>query len=121
MKAKFSPRLFVLVLSLAVIVVGLSGCATGPKNSFNKDFNEKYPGAPVYSIDDQGQNQFKLIVHQGSPIQGPPRILYMKKAADIIAASEAKKRGWQDFDLGYVQETDRGWMHVLVAEVTKKK
>ena len=36
------------------------------------------------------------------------------------AASEAKRRGWQNWDLGYIQERDQGWMHVVIADVARK-
>ena len=33
---------------------------------------------------------------------------------------EAKRRGWQNWNLDYIQERDKGWMHIVIADVTRK-
>jgi hypothetical protein len=37
-----------------------------------------------------------------------------------VARSESKQRGWSAWDLNYIQDRDRGWMRVVIAEVTRK-
>ena len=62
-----------------------------------------------------------VTVQQGSPLPGPQRIIYVKEAATTIADAECKRRGWQEWKLDYIQERDQGWMHVVIAEVTRLK
>jgi len=47
-------------------------------------------------------------------------LFFVKEVASDVAKTEAKRRGWQNWDLGYIQERDQGWMHVVIAEVTRK-
>jgi hypothetical protein len=109
------------LLFLSVIVGFLAaGCAT-PTNSFNKDFNENSPVEPRYVIDNVNDHEFKIRVFQGSPMTGPQRIVYMKEAASAISDSEAKRRGWEEWQLNYIQERDQGWEHILVGEVIRQK
>ena len=110
----------VIFLSLVGALFLIAGCASHSQ-SFNKDFNEHYPPSPEYTIQDVDRDHFKVRVQQGTPMTGPQRVLYLKKATDLIAQAECKRRGWQEWELGYIQDTDRGWMHVLVAEVTRRK
>ncbi len=110
-------RLLLLNASLVVLVVG---CATPHERSYNRDFNQNLPTSPNYSIEDVDDAHFKVIVHQGSPLPGTQRIIYVKEVASTVTASEAKRRGWTNWDLNYVQERDQGWMHVVIADVTRK-
>jgi hypothetical protein len=110
----------VLGLLLGVIVLSLAGCST-PTRSFNQDYQENSPVSPNYTIENVDGNDFKIRVYQGETYQGPQRIIYMKEAASKIADSEAKRRGWQEWQLNYIQERDQGWMHILVGEVIRQK
>jgi len=38
----------------------------------------------------------------------------------IVAETEAKRRGWESWDLGYIQERNQGWMHIVIADVSRK-
>jgi len=109
-----------LLLFPATLALFAAGCATHEQHSFNKDFNQSLPAAPNYYIEDMDANHFKVTVSQGSPMQGADRIIYVKQAATAVAASEAKNRGWSAWDLNYLQDSDRGWMREVVAEVTRK-
>jgi hypothetical protein len=44
----------------------------------------------------------------------------VKEVATTVAASEAKRRGWQNWNLDYIQERDEGWMHIVIADVGRK-
>lgn len=111
--------LHLLRLNLALAVLA-AGCATHEMHSYNQDFNQSLPGAPNYYIENLDDNHFKLTVSQGTFLPGPDRIIYVKPAASIVAGSEAKRRGWSDWDLNYVQDRDSGWMRVVIGEVTRK-
>jgi hypothetical protein len=108
-----------LLLNTALVVLA-AGCATRMQGSYNQDFNQNLPIAPKYAIENVDDAHFKVIIHQGSPLQGPERISYMKEAATGVARDEAKRRGWQNWDIEYIQERDQGWMHIVIAEVTRK-
>ena len=110
-------RLLLLNAALAVLT---AGCAAHNERSYNQDFNQNLPTSPNYSIENVDDTHFKVIVHQGSPLPGTQRVTYVKEVASTVAASEAKRRGWQNWDLGYIQERDQGWMHVVIADVTRK-
>jgi hypothetical protein len=109
-----------LLLLSATLVVLAAGCATHNERSFNQDFNQNLPTSPNYAIKNVDDTHFKVTVHQGSPMPGTQRIIYVKEVASTVAATEAKRRGWQNWDLGYIQECDQGWMHVVIADVTRK-
>ncbi len=104
----------------AAVVIWAAGCATSQMRSFNQDYSQNFACAPNYAVENVNDTKFKLVVHQGAPMPGPQRVVYMKQAAAAVAETEAKRRGWQNWDLNYIQEGDRGWMHVLVGEVTRK-
>ena len=104
----------------ATLVVLSAGCATHNERSYNQDFNQNLPTSPRYTIENVDDTHFKVVVRQGSPLPGTQRVIYVKAAASTVAESEAKHRGWQNWDLGYIQERDRGWMHIVIAEVTRK-
>jgi hypothetical protein len=53
-------------------------------------------------------------------LKGTDRVIYVKQAASAVAESEAKRRGWKNWDLNYIQERDAGWMHIVIADVTRK-
>lgn len=110
-------RWLLLPVALALFA---AGCATHEQHSFNNDFNQTLPTSPNYYIEDVDANHFKVTAMQGSPAQGPDRIIYVKQAATAVAATEAKRRGWSAWDLNYIHDNDRGWMREAVAEVTRK-
>jgi len=105
---------------MATFVVFAVGCATHNEKSYNQEFNQNLPTSPKYTIENVNDSCFKVEVHQGSPLTGPDRIIYVKQVASAVAESEAKHRGWENYDLNYVQEYDQGWMHVVVADITRK-
>ncbi len=120
MKAHQLPswlRLLLLNLTLALIV---GGCATQEKHSYNKDFNQNLPADPNYYIENINDNHFRITVEQGCTLSGTGRIIYVKQAAATVAGNEAKQRGWPAWNLNYVQDYDRGWMRVVVAEITRQ-
>ncbi len=108
-----------LILGAFLMISGL-GCATRNERSYNQDFGQSLPSAPEYAIKDIDDNHFKIILHQGAPEDGPGRISDMKAAAPVIAETNAKQRGWPAWQINYIQERDQGWMHILIAEVTRK-
>ena len=97
-----------------------AGCATHDEHSYNQDFNQNMPTSPKYTIEDVNDHEFKVIVHQGSPMDGSQRVIYVKQVASTVAESEAKRRGWKNWDLNYIQDRDQGWMRIVIAEVTRK-
>jgi hypothetical protein len=108
-----------LILNVTLVVLA-AGCATHDERSYNQDFNQNLPTSPRYTIENVDDTHFQVIVHQGSPLPGTERILYVKKVASTVAATEAGRRGWQNWDLDYIQERDQGWMHIVIANVTRK-
>jgi hypothetical protein len=42
------------------------------------------------------------------------------EAAATVAKAECQKLGWEKWDLNYIEDHNRGWMHVVVAKVTRK-
>ena len=111
---------FRFLLLNATLVLLAAGCATQDERSFNQDYNQNLPTSPKYSIENINDTHFKVTVHQGSPSPGTQRIIYVKEVASTVAGTEAKRRGWQNWDLGYIQDRDQGWMHVVIADVTRK-
>ena len=109
-----------LLLLNAAFVVLAAGCATHNERSYNQDFHQNLPTSPNYAIENVDDTHFQVTVHQGSPLPGTQRIIYVKEVASTVAATEAKRRGWQNWDLGYIQERDQGWMHIVIADVTRK-
>jgi hypothetical protein len=116
---KINRLLLLLLLNLALVVL-VTGCATPTGRSYNQDFNQNLPGSPNYIVANIDDTHFKVTVEQGSPISGQGRVIYVRQAASIVAASEAKSRGWDKWDLNYIQERDQGWMHIVIGEVTRK-
>jgi hypothetical protein len=104
---------------IVAAVIFFSGCAT-PEHSFNGDYNENLPVSPRYYIHDENADHFLITVHQGKPSNGAERVINVKEAASTIAKAEGKRLGWEKWDLNYIQERDQGWMHVVIAEVTRK-
>ena len=109
-----------LLLLNATFVVLAAGCATHNMKSYNQDFNQNLPTSPKYTIENVDDTHFKVTVHQGSPLPGTQRVIYVKEAASTVAVTEAKRRDWKNWDINYIQERDQGWMHVVIAEVTRK-
>ncbi|HEY5504508.1 MAG TPA: hypothetical protein VIK28_05065 [Sedimentisphaerales bacterium] len=120
MKTNRIRRTLRLLLLNATLVVLAAGCATQNERSYNQDFNQNLPTSPNYTIENVDDTHFQVIVHQGSPLPGTQRIIFVKQVASTVAATEAKRRGWQNWDLGYIQERDQGWMHIVIADVTRK-
>jgi hypothetical protein len=120
MKTNRIRRTLRLLLLNATLVVLAAGCATQNERSYNQDFNQNLPTSPKYTIENVDDTHFHVIVHQGSPLPGTERIIFVKEVASTVAATEAKRRGWQNWDLGYIQERDQGWMHIVIANVTRK-
>ena len=108
-----------LALSAAVLSLA-AGCATHDEHSYNQDYNQSLPTSPKYTIENIDDNHFKVIVHQGSPMEGSQRIIFVKQVASTVAATEAKRRDWPNWDLNYIQDRDQGWMHIVIAVVTRK-
>jgi hypothetical protein len=118
---RWTLRLLLLNVTLvATLVVLATGCATPNERSYNQDFNQNLPTSPKYTIENVDDTHFQVTVHQGSPLPGTQRIIYVKEVVSAVAANEAKRRGWQNWDLGYIQERDQGWMHIVIADVTRK-
>jgi hypothetical protein len=109
-----------LLLLNTILVVIASGCASHEENSFNKDYNQNVPTSPKYYFENIDDNHFKVIVHQGSPMQGPERVIFVKQVASTVAGTEARRRGWQNWELNYIQNRDQGWMRIVIGEVTRK-
>jgi hypothetical protein len=110
---------FVMAL-IASMILSATGCASPRGHSYNEDFSQSLPTDPKYFIENIDDDHFKLTIHQGSPVQGPQRIIDMKNAAPNIAEAEARRRGWDNWQLDYIQESNQGWMHILIAEITRK-
>jgi hypothetical protein len=113
----WSLRLLLLNVTLAVLA---AGCATHDERSYNQDFNQNLPTSPKYFIENIDETHFKVTVHQGTPLEGSQRVVFVKTVASTVAEGEAKRRGWQNWDLNYIQERDQGWMHIVIAEVARK-
>jgi hypothetical protein len=109
-----------LSISAAVAVL-FSGCATPQERSFNDDFGEQLPAQPMYFIQDENTNEFRINVHQGKHATADERVNNIKEAASAIAKAECQRRGWEKWQLNYIQERDQGWEHVVIAEVTREK
>jgi len=123
MKKEMRPRwtLWLLSINAAAAAVLFGGCATAPEHSFNSDFGESLPAQPMYSIEDENATEFTIHVHQGSHATSDERVNNIKEAASAIAKAECQRRGWEKWQLNYIQERDQGWMHVVVAEITREK
>src|ERR1035438_7668749 len=120
MKTNQLRRALRLLLSSVAFVILAAGCATHNERSYKQDFNQNLPTSPKYTIENVDDTHFQVVVHQGSPLAGTQRIIYVKEVASAVAATEAKRRDWQNWDLGYIQERDQGWMHIVIADVTRK-
>jgi len=109
-----------LLLLNATVLVLAAGCATHNERSYNQDFNQNLPTSPKYTIANVDDTHFQVTVHQGSPLPGTQRVIYVKEVASTVAATEARHRGWQNWNLDYIQDRDQGWMHIVIANVTRK-
>ena len=119
MKTKSSCSLLQVLLLNAILLILSAGCATQDR-SYNQDYNQDLPTSPKYVVENVDETHFKITVHQGSPAVGAQRAIYLKAAASAIAQTEAQHRGWKNWDVDYIQERDKGWMHIIVAVVTRK-
>jgi hypothetical protein len=116
---RLRPTLRLLLLNAALVVLA-AGCASNNERSYNRDFNQNLPTSPNYTIENVDDTHFKVTVYQGTPLPGTERITFVKEVASTVAASEARHRGWQNWELGYIQERDQGWMHIVIADVTRE-
>jgi hypothetical protein len=114
---RWTLRLLLLNVTLAVLA---AGCATEGEHSYNQDFNQDLKTSPNYTIANIDDTHFQVTVYQGTALAGTDRVIFVKQAASNVATSEAKRRGWSNWDLEYTSEYDRGWMHVVIAQVTRK-
>jgi len=85
-----------LLLLNATVLVLAAGCATHNERSYNQDFNQNLPTSPKYTIANVDDTHFQVTVHQGSPLPGTQRVIYVKEVASTVAATEARHRGWQN-------------------------
>ena len=120
MKTIHSLQLLVCWLFAAALAVFGSGCATHEAHSFNDDFNQTLPTAPKYYIENVNDNHFTITVWQGKQMASEERIIHVKRAASAVAAAEAKKRGWENWQLEYVRQGSQGWMFTAKADVVRK-
>jgi hypothetical protein len=107
-----------LLLSVAFLLLA-AGCATNMR-SYNQDYDQNLPVAPKYTVANVDDTHFKIIVHQGAPLSESDRIVYLKEATAAIAQNEATHRGWKSWRVDYIQQRDQGWMHILIAVVTRQ-
>jgi len=105
----------------AAIAILVAGCAAPEQHSFNQDFGEQLPVKPMYSIQNMDATHFRITVHQGTPSKQVERVTNLKDAAATIAKAEAQRLGWEKWQLDYINEHDQGWIHYVVAEVTREK
>jgi hypothetical protein len=108
-----------LSINVAAIIL-FSGCASPEMHSFNQDYQDNLPVRPTYYIHDEDANRFFITVHQGTPSTGAERVINVKTAATTVAKSECQRLGWDKWDLNYIQERNEGWMHIVIAEVTRE-
>jgi hypothetical protein len=121
MKNTIRLRRTLWLLSInTVIVFFFSGCASPQQHSFNGDFNESLPTQPMYYIYDEDARHFRINVHQSTPSTGAEHVIDVKDAASTIAKAECQKRGWEKWQLNYIQEGNHGWMRIVIAEVTRE-
>jgi hypothetical protein len=104
----------------AGLAILLCGCATKEGYSFNREFSENVPTDPRYYIKGEGPEHFTIVVHQGSPSTEAGRATDLKQAATAVAEAETQRLGWLKWHLDYIQERDQGWMHIVVAKVTRE-
>jgi hypothetical protein len=120
MKTNQLCRTLRLLLLNATFVALAAGCASNNERSYNRDFNQNLATSPNYDIKNVDDTHFRVTVHQGSPMPGTERITFDKQVVSTVAESEAKRRGWQNWDIGYIQDRDQGWMHIVIADVTRE-
>jgi hypothetical protein len=113
-------RILGLLSINAAMAVFFSGCSTPDQHSFNGDYNEHLPTQPVYFIEDKTTTSFTITVKEGTPSNGSERVTDVKIAASTVAKDECQKLGWEKWNLNYIEDDNRGWMHVVVAKVTRK-
>jgi hypothetical protein len=112
--------LWLLAINAAIAILS-AGCAAPEQHSFNQDFGAQLPVNPMYYIHDEDATHFRITVHQGINSTGVERVANLKEAASDIAKAESKRLGWEKWQLDYIREYNQGWMHVVVAEVTRVK
>jgi hypothetical protein len=120
MKRTIQYRWIPWLMSVSAAVVLLNGCAAPQEHSFNSDFKESLPTQPMYNISDEDAQHFRINVHQGTPSTGAEHTIDVREAASTIAKAESQKRGWEKWQLNYIQQRNQGWMRIVVVEVTRE-
>jgi hypothetical protein len=120
MKTNQSIRLLCVFACTAALAILGSGCATHEEHSFNEDFNQQLPTAPMYYVENVNSNRFTVTVLQGRPMASEERIIHVKRAASAVAEKEARARGWENWQLEYIRQGSQGWMFTAKADVTRK-
>jgi hypothetical protein len=120
MKTNPLHRLSWLLMLHVALGILAAGCASPDEHSYNQDYNQNLTTAPKYYIKNVDDTHFKVIVHQGSPSTGAQRVIDVKQVASVVAGTEAKHRDWPSWKLDYIQERNQGWMHIVIAEVTRE-
>jgi hypothetical protein len=121
MKNLITSNISVGLLSAgAGVVFFFSGCSTPNEYSYNEEYHENLLTQPKYYIKDENDRHFKIVVHQGSPSTEANRVIDLKQAATQIANSETARLGWDKWHLDYIQERNEGWMHIVIAKVTRE-
>ena len=119
-KTNFLLRTTGLLSINVALAVFIGGCSTPDQHAFNADYHENLLTQPVYFIEDKEATSFTITVKEGTPSNGPERVTDVKTAASMIAKDECQKLGWEKWDLNYTEDHNRGWMHIVVAKVTRK-
>jgi hypothetical protein len=101
-------------------MVFFTGCSTPSEYSYNEEYHENLLTRPKYYIKDEGDRHFTIVVHQGSPSNEANRVTDLKQTATQVANSETVRLGWEKWHLDYIQERDQGWMHIVIAQVTRE-
>jgi len=104
----------------AGLALFLSGCSTPDAYSYNEEYHENLLTRPQYYIKDERDRHFTIVVQQGTPSTEANRVTDLKTAATQVATTEAQRLGWDKWHLDYIQERDQGWMHIVIAKVTRE-
>ncbi|MEY4918441.1 MAG: hypothetical protein RL616_2354 [Verrucomicrobiota bacterium] len=120
MKTLRQFRLFCFLTFTTALAVFSSGCATHEEHSFNDDFGQSLPTAPKYFIENINDDHFTITTRQGQAMKSEERIIFVKRATSAVAETEAKRRGWENWQLEYIRQGDTGWMFVAKADVVRK-
>src|SRR5215469_111233 len=123
MKKSITASAVLSLMSISAgVVILLSGCSSPELHSFNHDYGDNLVTRPNYYIKDEDVDagHFIIVVEQGAPSTGDERVVDAKKAATTIANSETARLGWTKWHMDYIKDANEGWMHVVVAKVTRE-